>query len=683
MVRTPVILAAAFLAAVAAGAQAADPWWAPTWAYRRVLTVPADDALTALPGDDVATAAFPTGGLCKPDGSDIRVTTDRGLPVPARVLMMGPGDVASIAFAARANVKKYYAYLGNPAPKGGEELALARGLLMETWEYEGGPTATLDQARRIVEAPGRVLIGRGFVDRLFLGYYPFGPQSAVASRFTGTIKCPRDGEYTFVISSQNASFLTIDDSPVVADPGHHGPQHTIRVQGKVTLKAGPHKLTFYHVSRGGDPVVVAAWQLPGETDVHVIPPGAYTPVARGTAGALWAREAGPCVDFSLARAGEAFMDERYFQRYDFRAAATGLPAAQAAWTWDFGDGQHAEGPEASHVYLRPGLVSITLTCKSAQGTHTRTNRLFVSRPWESIVRTEPEPLGLYAKAVGGYDFTRSDPETILWAMRLCQREGQTASVLKAGAALDQKPQMPPFVAEEAMGLYADLLAPVEPRRAADMLVRTAAKVDNPAVASALLARAAGAYLQAGDDKAAQAQLDTVAAKYLPVLGGAPLRAVKIAQGDLWRFRGDLEKSRAAYRSAGPAPEFAGKSEAFLRGDFARHVEAYTRQKDFIWAREYLEKWQDACPEDRLEGYATLLTVRLLTATKEPALAAQAAEGLVRVNPASTYAPTLLLEGAAAWGQAGREDNRKAMIGKLLKDYPESAACEEAKKLWLK
>ncbi|MEI7836797.1 MAG: PKD domain-containing protein [Planctomycetota bacterium] len=682
MARTAIIMAVVLAAALAGAGPslAADPWWAQAWAYRRAMVVPGDEALTALPGEDVATAGFATGGLCLPDGSDIRVTTDRGQPVPARVLMMGPGDVATVAFAVRRDVKKYYAYLGNPSPKPGEELAIRRGLLMETWEYNGGPAATLDQARRIVEAPGGVLMGRRFVDRLFLGYNPFGPPSALASRFTGYFKCPRDGEYTFVITSQNASFLTIDDAAVVSDPGHHPPQHSIRVQGKVVLKAGPHKLTFYHLSRGGDPVVVAAWRLPGEEAVHVIPPGAYTPVAEATVGGLSARESGACVDFTATHAGEAFMSDRYIHRYDFRAAGTGLSGPQAAWSWDFGDGQRADGAEPQHVYLRPGMVPVTLTCKTPQGTYTRTNRLFVSRPWEKIVRVEAEPLAPYSQIVVGYDFARADPETILGAMLLCEQEGHAVTVLKAGAALAARQQIPAHLAEQAMGLYADRLVTDAPRQAADVLAQTAGKIDNPAASANLLARAAGIYLQTGDDKAAAGLLDTVAAKYAPRLTGGQGRATKIAQGDLWSWRGELEKARAAYRSAGLGGEFASKNEAFVRGDFARHVEAYTRQKDFFWAHEYLEKWLDACPEDRLDGYATLLTVRLLSADKEPARAAEAAVRLVRVNPGSSYAPSLLLEGAAAWGQAGREELRKAMLEQLLKDYPESAACDEARQV---
>ncbi|MCY2925286.1 MAG: PA14 domain-containing protein [Planctomycetota bacterium] len=680
MARTPVITAAVLGLALAAAAQAADPWWSQAWAYRRALAVPGDDALTALPGDDVAAAAFFTGGLCLSDGSDIRVTTDRGQPVPARVLMTGPGDVASVAFACRRDVKKYYAYLGNAAPKGGEALALSRGLLMETWEYDGGPTATLEQARRIVEAPGRILMGRRFVDRLFLGYSPFGPASALASRFTGTLKCPRDGEYTFVISSQNASFLTIDDAPVVADPGHHPPQHTIRVQGKATLKAGPHKLTFYHVSRGGDPIVVAAWRLPGEEAVRVIPPGGFAPVATATPGGLWSREGSPCVDFSADNAGEAFIDDRYLHRYDFRAAGTALPGPQVAWSWDFGDGQRADGPEARHVYLRPGAAVVTLTGKTPQATYTRTNRVFVSRAWEKIVHTETEPLAGYAQIVSTYDFTKADPETVLAAMLLCEREGQAAAVLKAGAALAVRPKLPAHVAQTGIGMYADRLVADSPAQAADVLATCAGKADNPAAAASMLARAAEFYLQAGDDKAAEAALNVVAAQYAALLNGGQLRTTRIAQGDLWSWRGDLEKARSAYRAAGQAGEFAGKNEAFIRGDFARHVEAYIRQKDFAWAREVLDKWLDACPEDRLEGYATLLTVRLLTATKEPARAADAAARLVRVNPGSSYAPSLLLEGAAACAQAGREDRRKAMLEQLLKDYPESAACDEARGL---
>jgi len=673
-------LIAAVVAAVAGLCPAADPWWSAAWSFRRAVTVPVEQAFTRLPGEDVAVVTIATAGKCQPDGSDIRVATDRGHLLASRVLMMGPGDFAKVAFAVRPSVTRYYVYFGCPDAKPADTLDIRRGILMETWEYDGGPTGSLEQMRRVVQAANRTFIGRGFVDRVFIGYNPFGPQSSIASVFTGWLKCPRDGTYTFVTSSQNASFLLMDDMLVVSNGGHHGPQHDIRVQGTTTLKAGLHKLTFYHASRAGDPIVVAAWRLPGETEVHVIPPGAYTPVADGQGGPLGVQNNAPCIDFTVSHDGEAFLQERYFHRYTFKAGSTGLPAAGIGWQWDFGDGQQADGAEVEHVYLRPGLVTVTLKARTGQGAMTRANRIFVTRRWETITTTTLDGLPRHARIVSDYDFGRSDPETLLWAMLLCHREGRPEAVLRAGEALAKRPQLPSYVVEQAIPMYADLLVSDRPAEAAGVLVKAASAVDNAAVAAALLVKAGGIHLRGGDDKAAEALFNQVIGKYGPMISGADVRAARIGLGDVWRRRGELEKAGQAYGAAGVGREFADKSAALARGDLARHVEAYIRQKEYDWAQDYLQKWQDAYPEDRLEGYVTLLWVRLLAARQDPVRAAEAAEELVGVNPASHYAAQLLLEGAEAWGRMARSEKRKALLEKLIKDYPESAAAGEARKL---
>ena len=673
--------AAVLALAAMAGPAAAGNWWNRAWRYRRVVTVPPNKGITGLPGDDVGVVGMPTGGVAQPDGRDIRVATASGQLVNSRVLMMGPGDFARVAFALRPGTSRYYVYYGLAGAKAVASLVIRRGVLLEMWAYGGGATSSLEKVQKLFEAPGKVFIGRRFLDRIFMGHNPFGPQSSVASIFTGWFDCPRSGRYLFSCSSRNASFLLVDGKLVVDNSGTHSPQRDIRKHGSVELKAGQHKLTFYHVSRSGDPVVVAAWRPPGESRVRVIPPGAYLAIARAAPGMMTSQSGATQIDFVPKHAGEAFMLNRYFHRYEFAALATGPGASKITWQWDFGDGQTAAGAAVEHVYLLPGLYTVTLKGKGGRGPLKRTNRIFVSRRWDMVTRDATEKLAGYSRIVAGYDFAKFKPELLLWSMLLCRRTGIDEAVMAAGEALMSKDQAPAHVIEQAVPLYAEQLAGRKSRdEAAAALIKAAGMSQNAAVSAAMLVRAARIHLAMHHEAKAEKLLALVLRTYAPRTRGSAVRQARIALGDVWRLRGNYQKARDLYQQAGPARAVIGKSVIITKGDFARHVEAYVKSSEFAWAEQYLDKWEDAYPTDKLEGYSTLLRVRLLEAHRKHAEAAAEAETLADVNPASNYAAELLMHAAKAYRRLGMPAKSKPLLERIIGDYPESAFAAEAKQM---
>ncbi|MDF2440787.1 MAG: hypothetical protein JWN98_1771 [Abditibacteriota bacterium] len=69
------------------------------------------------------------------------------------------------------------------------------------------------------------------------------------ARWTGKIRIPRDGEYTFFTESDDGSRVFINGRPVVDNGGTHGMEEK---SGKVELKAGDHdlKVDFFENSAG-------------------------------------------------------------------------------------------------------------------------------------------------------------------------------------------------------------------------------------------------------------------------------------------------------------------------------------------------------------------------------------------------------------------------------------------------
>ena len=667
---------------VCTDAWAADAWWAPLWRYRRQVTIDSAEP-TGLSGDDIVHLAMDTGGLCRRDGSDIRVVTGRGRQVACKVLMMGPGDRASIAFARRGGTKKYYVYFGNPkAPPRREELEIRRGVLLATRLYKKGGGLTLKEARRTIAAAGTP-VGRSFRDRIFLGYNPFGPQTRITNTFTAYLVCPKDGVYTFCSSSDGPSFLLVGDTLVVDNAGWHGPQRDISQRGMIKLKAGLHKLTFYHVNRGrGGVVAVAAWRPPGEMRVRVIPPGAYAMVHVGKGGIIEQYGKSLNIDFVASHEGETFMANRYLQRYRFRALADGVGARKLAWKWDFGDGLTSTDADVQHVYLTDGVYKVTLRTRGPWGELARTNRISVSRPWDRVTHRRLDSIDSHAHIVAAYDFAKLTVGAAE-AFDLLKRAGQTKAMLDAGIAFLKRPTLPGRTVQAIVPACAEaILRDAQTQGAITVLLRGADKSDDPATSAQLMVLAARLVLaETRDaDRAMKLYKEVVQRYGRKPKAAKPVREARIGLGDVWRFRGDYDKAARAYASAGVGPEAAGKNHPILRGDYAMHVEAYIRSRRYDWARQYLDRWERTFPMDKLVGYSTLLRVRLSMLQKRDAAAACEAEALVRVNPASNYGAQLLVEAAEAYRRDHKPDQAAAALKRVVEQYPESQLAGQAKKM---
>ena len=673
-----VILLVAGVCARAAG------WSRVGWQYKRAITVTAFKP-TGLGGKDVAVVTMSTGGLARADCRDLRVVAGLSKVVPHRLLMVGPGDQVRFAFTVLGKLDRYSVFFGNPkAPKPTSELEIKRGVLLETWQYTGGAINTLPQVRKIFSQarPGH-LLGRDFRSTVFLGHNPFGSTNRIASVFTGWLIAPKTGRYTFACSSRNASFLLIDDKPVVNNGGWHAPVRDIRKRATTDLKAGLHKLTFYYVTGKSDPVAVAAWQAPGDKRVWVIPSGAYSPVFRGTAGPTQKYGATLTVDFTSELANEAFMMDRYFQRFRFRATWSGQGGTRAKWQWDFGDGQVSTEASPEHVYLVPGMYTVVLTGTiPGRPPQKRTNRIHVARPWDRVTSRSLDSVRHHANIVANYNFKTYGPESTAWAVRLLDRTGKRDAILKAGSAFVARAEAPPESIRTVMLKYAEILSATGAHaKAVTDLQQAATLTKNPAVCAEMLTRAGQICLL---DKSritdALTLFETVIKRYAHLTKSSAIREARMGVGDVWRSRGDYAKAAKAYTNARGGAKDHGLRAPVVKGDFARHVEEYIRTRDFESAEDYLKRWTEAFPLDKLEGYWSLLAIQLAMAQRRYTQAAVEAEVLVAVHPASSYAAEALMLAAQAYKSLKNTERYKATLKRVVDKYPESPLSLQAAKL---
>jgi len=386
------------------------------------------------------------------------------------------------------------------------------------------------------------------------------------------------------------------------------------------------------------------------------------------------------VDFSPVHAGEVFADDRYYQRYSFTAHAVGKWNREAQWVWDFGDGRKSTRAAVDHVYVADGMYTVTLTAKYPRGTLKRTNRIYVSRPWDKVTQRKLDKESDYAAIVASYDFATLDPESAGPAFELLKRSKRKTAMIRSCVAFLNRKTLPAASVRAMVPTTSELLLETgQPEKAVKLLLVAADRCDSPEVSARMTLLAAGIALNAlGDDKEAMKLYTRAATKYGKKITPTTDRDAQIGIGDVWRVRGDYDKSAAAYKTAGYGPEASGKKPPIVRGDFSRHVESYTQDpSDYEWAQEYLQRWSRTFPADKLDGYLSLLSARLWMVQGKYAEVTVEADIIARVNPASNYGAQLLKLAADAYRKMDKPDKALAALKRIVDKFPESPLAVEA------
>ncbi|GAA3774279.1 hypothetical protein GCM10022225_72470 [Plantactinospora mayteni] len=101
----------------------------------------------------------------------------------------------------------------------------------------------------------------------------FGLSDRFISHVVGNLAAPVDGTYTFRLTSDDGSRLTIGDQRVVDHDGLHGETSK---EGSVTLSAGLHPLFVEFFENGGGQVLRLEWRTPGADTFEVVPTAALS-----------------------------------------------------------------------------------------------------------------------------------------------------------------------------------------------------------------------------------------------------------------------------------------------------------------------------------------------------------------------------------------------------------------------
>jgi len=101
---------------------------------------------------------------------------------------------------------------------------------------------------------------RGIVPRISKDVPQRKRDDRFALRFTGNLRVPASGRYTFYTNSDDGSRLYIDGELVVNNDGLHG---MIEKSGSINLPAGLHPIIVTYFDNGGSDGLVVSWAGPG------------------------------------------------------------------------------------------------------------------------------------------------------------------------------------------------------------------------------------------------------------------------------------------------------------------------------------------------------------------------------------------------------------------------------------
>jgi hypothetical protein len=643
--------------------------------FKRSLEVIWDE--TRAQGHEMAYVEFQTAGQHQEDGSDIRVMREGGQPVPFRVLMIGPGDRASVLFALQKGERKYAVFFGDtsrlPPPRPLDEKTGTRGgLLMEMRPFR---TGHLDNFKDIEAAWERAqdapVIGRTIVEKPFLGFNPFGDQQQTISRFTGSLFVPMDGEYTFAGAADDRGGLWIDGKPVLFIGGIVG---DIRFNAKAKLTRGWHDIVFYHINGGGEGRFSLAWKRPDQAAFEVIGRESLGIVPRAKVGTL--EEIGKTLtaDFTAEYLGESFFNNHYSHRIRF---TVNQPKASANFTpeWDFGDGQKSNQRVVEHVFLTGGVYPIRLTLRIGSNSDTKTYQYLVRRDLTRIDNPPLDDVRIHSKIVAGYDVRTMPLSYLAWALTAHARAGDLDAFIEVAKRTMPEPRLP--------DVDATMRAMVEGTRAAilagkgeEILAAWAATPEE----SNLQPRAARNYAHflvwwMGDFKKAVEMLEPLAALERDNAG----EVVENDPGlrDATRLRRiyaqalilnqQAEEGKAVLRSL--TPDSHPERQVVISGALARSIEHYIDEGDWESGDDFWERWQTRYPATFIDGYSALLKVKLIEVRKQPAVAAKVAEAFATAIPDSSYAPQLLHYAAKLLEKTDPKKSEE-LLATLKKRYPE-------------
>jgi len=611
-----------------------------------------------------------------PETTTVEVVGTNGV-VGSRILWARTGDPWMIMFDTSSGEESYTLRFGQGGANPSEWTPHA-GLILSTRPRGTKPVNTFEETQAAWHQATN-LCGRSLVPSVFDGANRHGNGGDIISRYDGWFQAPKDGRYAFATLSVDASFLLIDQHPVVEWVGRHGVDGGRRGehQGAIELKHGLHALEYWNVANGPDVMAVLAWRAPGDSGMSIMPPSAFAPVAAFSVTTVSGENADAIFSWEIAshaRAENGLI-------IGLRLRAINAPEG-AAVRWRFDDGTESHGVECLHPYAQEGFRRVMLTT-TRPGKNPQSNMQVISiHPcWSQLMGCSDSVVEELRGALLALPLASMSPSDLAGFLCMAESVEDWGWVDALGSVIYPRRNL--FTAAQGDALYRlglyyqrprimkydrviDLWQsvindPTAPRdlharaalRLADFLVQT---LNNIPEAMRLLNEEAGDVNLSGDDR----------------------RLKIITRADALALTGQPDAALAAYRQAGamvnPGDTYS-EARRRIRIETARD---YIRREEFDAAEQVLRALEWAQPIERMGVECGLLMTAVFRGRGENLMALGLCRRLLATAPADPRRPDLLLVSAEVCRDLKRDAESHALVSQLLAEHPYSEAASQVR-----
>ncbi len=665
-------------------AQERPPWWNQGWPYRMLVSVP-----PAQPGQPRYASVWvhlrqdADGG-----GGALRVIAPDGrTPVPFAVMHATPEGRCLIAFEVGRRTGLFGVYYGNSAAGPVDQAEPAVGLLYETRPIpEGASVSSWADAQATVNRAGPSF-GADYWIRIYDAYNPFGPQRDYIGIYRGYIDITEPGSYGFATMSDDSSFLLIDGKPVTQWVGRHNIHQGRRGErsGTVELTRRAHEILYVHFAFGAPARAALAWMPPGKDRFEIVPHSAFPRPRQGQVMQGEGLRQTVSADFtwepeSYCEAGKAQM---IAVKFTSRSTTAG-DALIERYGWDFGDGQSAGDSGAWHVFLTPGVYTVTHTVRSTGGARVACAKRVKVGPMYEDLDFPRKKLEQFWDSISGYRMDRLPTASLLSAWEFLKHlEKRQEATEVAGELYGRRQDLTPVQFHEtAMALGEHAQSVGRDPDGAEAYFRAALDAvperDRQRRFSARFALCDLYFYYAGDPDRARREYVKLRADF-PQTDPARRRVALIRIADTYRDQGKVDDARRTYEEAEADPAFApDKPRSLVAGSMLQEVLSHLHRGDGEQALERLEKLLWHYPTMRLEGQPAELRVQAALLKGDFTEAKKQADSYIGFARDPNYVPAVLIGAAEACIELGLLDEAADHYRKVLDSFAESPQVEDAR-----
>jgi tetratricopeptide (TPR) repeat protein len=612
--------------------------------------------------------SVPVCGIGAEDGSDLMAFDQDGQQLAMLPLGKGPLNEALALVRPTTRSKQLYLYFGSGVPAPVHQTAFLPSLLCQVRTMPEGESGNWAQVEKLLGASK--LVGSVFVDKIEQVCNPVDSTDPVFLVFEGYLRIPQAGTYTYMIVSDDAGYLFIDDKLLIERNGRNWARTAARgeFRKEVALTAGLHKIRLVLADFNGDLMAVVARILDEKTS-QVLRPQDYAQAGQTKLAGVEAKhrdQPNPLFwtkNLSYLNYDGAQYTEIEVGTYD---------GSEAEFL--FRDGLRGEGTSVRRIVagLQSMPVRVTRRRVTAQGA------VPISEvPPTAFSLRDDGQFKQYAALMLSANLADLSPSTLKGYIHLLNFREMNEDALPLYEALvahrdlAEEDQIPSFLG----------LARAASRNFPDKSDKAYARAEQLARNSAAWGEAAREYVEfllyRTKDFAAAERLLARMRRGAPKDREIMLRGLEL---DLLVLQGKVDEAKPVL------DELLGTRELGTQQRFAAVKSNALRQRHYDLMREgfledalaVLHEWSDVAPVDRLHGTLPLARARYWQRIGWLDGALAELDGAILMDPLLPNLPEVELQRALILRQAGNTEKAKEVFQKIVDEYPNHPAAQQAK-----